>query len=150
MKYTKGKLWVKLTVRGDSLSVIKWWVDVSLATNNDCRGHNGGMMSLGAGAITSGSWKQKINVRNSTYNKTIGYKDMMWPVLCTLYFIQGKGYTVESNIMLQGNHSTMNLVLNGKISSLKNTKHINVRYLFMKDVINRGEISVEYCPTDKI
>ena len=130
--------------------MIKWWVDVSLATNNDCRGHNGGMMSLGAGAITSGSRKQKINVRSSTYNKIIGYKYMMRPVLCTLYFIQGKGYTVESNIMLQGKHSTMSLVLNGKISSLKNTKHINVRYLFMKDVINRGEISVEYCPTDKM
>ena len=41
-------------------------------------------------------------------------------------------------------------MLNGKKSSLKNTKRINVRYLFLKDVINRGEMLVEYFPTEEI
>ena len=61
MKYIKGTLVFKLTLRADSLSVIKWWVDESFATHKFLRGNNGGMMSLGLGFITSGSWKHNIN-----------------------------------------------------------------------------------------
>ena len=74
----------------------------------------------------------------------------MRPVLWTLYFSQAQGYTMESNIMFQDNHSTMRLMLNGNKSSLKNTKHINIRYFFVKDVINKGEMLVEYCPTEEM
>ena len=74
---------------------------------------------------------------------------MMVPVLWKLYFIQGKGYTVERNIMFQDNHSTMRLVLNGKKSSLKNTKHINVNYFFVNDVINRGKCWCNIVPLSK-
>ena len=75
---------------------------------------------------------------------------MMVPVLWTLYFIEEKGYTVESNIMFQDNHSTMRLILNWKKTSLNNTKHINTRYFFVTYVINRGEMSVKYFPTEEI
>ena len=44
----------------------------------------------------------------------------------------------------------MCLILNGMKSSLKNTKHINFRYFFVKDVINRGEMSMEYCPIEEM
>ena len=57
---------------------------------------------------------------------------------------------MDSKIIFQYNHSTMHLIINGKKSSLNNTKHTNVRYLFVKDVINRGEISAEYCPTEEM
>ena len=39
---------------------------------------------------------------------------------------------------------------NEKISISKRTKHIKVRFLVIKDVINRGGLSVDYCPTEKI
>ena len=48
MKYIKGTLGVKLTLRSDSLYMIKWWVDVSFSTHNDFQGYTGGMMSLGS------------------------------------------------------------------------------------------------------
>ena len=45
-KYIKGTLGVKLNLRADSLSVIKWWVDASFSMHNDCRGHTCNIMSL--------------------------------------------------------------------------------------------------------
>ena len=39
---------------------------------------------------------------------------------------------------------------NGMLSSTKRTKHINVRYFLMKDKIDRGEVKIEYCPTDEM
>ena len=81
MKYIKGKLGVNLTLRVYSLSAIKLWVDASFDTHNDFWGHTGGMMSLGAGDTTSGSWKQNINGKISIENKIIVINDRMGPVL---------------------------------------------------------------------
>ena len=75
---------------------------------------------------------------------------MMVQVLWTLCFIPAQECTVDINIMVQDNYTTMSLLLHGKKSSLKNTKHINVRYLFVTGVINRGDMSVEYCPTEEV
>ena len=36
------------------------------------------------------------------------------------------------------------------LSSSKRTKHINVRYYFIKDKIKKEEINVIYCPTSKM
>ena len=80
MTYIKGSLVVNLTLMADSLFVINWWVDVSFSTNKYFRGHTDGMMSLGSGAITNGSWKQKINGRSSMYNNLIGVNGIMVPV----------------------------------------------------------------------
>ena len=37
---------------------------------------------------------------------------------------------------------------NGRGSSGKRTRHINIRYYFVTDRINADELSVEYCPTE--
>ena len=36
---------------------------------------------------------------------------------------------------------------NGKASSSKWTKHINIQYLFNTDIVKKGEVSVVWCPT---
>ena len=66
LKYLKGTKYMKLTLTVDNLSIIKWWVDASDRTHHDLKGHTGSMMSLGGGAVVSGSRKQKLNVKSST------------------------------------------------------------------------------------
>ncbi len=36
---------------------------------------------------------------------------------------------------------------NGKASSGKRTRHINIRYFFITDQVNMKEVSIEWCPT---
>ena len=48
----------------------------------------------------------------------------------------------------QDNQSAMLLENNGRKSSGKRTRHINIRYFFITDRIEQGEIRVQYCPTD--
>ena len=71
---------------------------------------------------------------------------MLW----TKYFLEAQGYGIDENIMYQDNLSVMLLEKNGKKSSTKNTKHINVRYYFIKDRILSGELSVQHCPTKQM
>jgi hypothetical protein len=44
--------------------------------------------------------------------------------------------------------SAMLLETNGKESSSKRTKHINVRYFFIKDRVGAGEITIKHYPTN--
>ena len=41
----------------------------------------------------------------------------------------------------------MLLETKGLLSSSKRTKHINVRYFFIEDRIEKGDLSIEHCPT---
>ena len=50
--------------------------------------------------------------------------------------------------MYQDNQSAILLENNGRASISRRTKHLNIRYFFITDRINKGEIKLEYCPTD--
>jgi hypothetical protein len=39
---------------------------------------------------------------------------------------------------------------NGRASSSKRTRHINIHYFFITDRIKAGEVKVEYCPTGEM
>jgi hypothetical protein len=57
---------------------------------------------------------------------------------------------VDASILNQYNISAILLEKNGKASSGKRTKHINVRYFFIKDQIESGEITVKHCPATEM
>ena len=122
LQYLRGTLHAKLTLTADSLLVIKWWVDASFAVHPDCRGHSGGIMSFGGGAVISGSRKQKLNGKSSTDNEIIGVDDFMGQILYTLYFMRAQGYDVTHNILFQDNQSCMQLLINGRASGSKKVK----------------------------
>ena len=39
---------------------------------------------------------------------------------------------------------------NGKKSSSKRTRAINIRYFFITDQVEKGNVSIEYCPTGEM
>jgi hypothetical protein len=150
LKYIRGTIYMPLILRANSLSIIKWWVDASYATHGDCRGHTGAMMSLGWGSIIGMSKKQKLNTKSSTECELVGVDDASPQMLWTRYFIEGQGYNIEVSILNQDNLSAILLENNGRASSSKRTKHIHVRYFFIKDSIASGELTVKHCPATEM
>ena len=132
------------------MTVIKWWVDASFTVHPNMRGHTGGVMMMGRGAIIATSTKQKLNTRSSTEAELVGADDVMPIAMWTKYFIEAQGYKVKKSVLYQDNKSTILLEKNGRASSSKRTKHINVRYYLITDRIAKGDITVEHCPTDKM
>ena len=51
------------------------------------------------------------------------------------------------NVVEQDNTSAIQLEQNGKGSSTKRTRHINIRYFYVTDKIKEGDVSVIYKPT---
>ena len=71
---------------------------------------------------------------------------MLW----TSYFLEAEGYGINENILYQDNMSAILLEKNGKKSSTKNNKHINVRYYFIKDWVETGDVVIKHCPTEEM
>ena len=102
---------------------------------------------MGGGAIQSMSRKQKLNTRSSTEAELVGADDAATQILWTKVFLEGQGYPIDQNILFQDNKSTILLLENGKKSSGKRTRALNIRYFFLTDQIEKGNLTVEYCPT---
>jgi hypothetical protein len=150
IEYFKSTTDMPLILGADNSGVLNWYVDASFAVHSNMRGHTGGGLTLGKGFPIASSTKQKLNTRSSTESELVGVDDMMPSILWTRYFLKAQGYHVSDNIIFQDNKSTMLLERNGKASSSKRTKHINVRYFFITDRILKGEVRVDWCPTKEM
>ena len=127
-----------------------WYVDASFTVHPNMCGHTGGGLTLGRGFPILVSTKQKLNTRNSTESELVGVDDMM-PIICwTCYFLLSQGYGIIENLLLQDNKSSILLERNGRVSSGKRTRHINIRYFFITDRVNMKEISIDWCPTKEM
>jgi hypothetical protein len=96
------------------------------------------------------SWKQKNNTKSSTEAELVGVDDLLAYILWARYFLEEQGYKMQPSLLYQDNISAILLETNGKASSSKHMKHIKVRYFYIKDKIDQGEIMVEHCPTDQM
>ncbi len=150
LSYLSGTKGLTLTLEATDLSIAKWWVDGSYAVHNDMRSHTGGTMSLGKGSIYSTSIRQKLNTKSSTETELVAVADVMPQVLWTGYFLKEQGYGVGKSTIYQDNKSAILLEENGRSSSGKRTRHLNIRYFFVTDRISSNEIQVEYCPTGEM
>ena len=147
MEYLKGTIMLPLALSANGSGMLKWWIDGSYAVHPNMRGHTGGGLSMGRGFPISGSSKQKLNTRSSTETEVVAVDDFMPAVLWSRLFLEAQGYGVNESIIYQDNQAAMLLEKNGKASSGKRTKHLNVRYFFVTDRIAKRDVSVEWCPT---
>jgi len=67
----------------------------------------------------------------------VAVDDAMGQVLWTRHFLAAQGQHVPMITIYQDNKSTILLAENGKSSSSKRTRHINVRYFFIADKIKK-------------
>lgn len=150
MRYLRTTVELPLTLEADSLHEIKWYADGSYAVHSDMKSHTGATMTFGKGAAYSLSKKHKLNTKSSTEAEVVSADDVMGQLLWTRYFMEGQGYRPKKNLLAQDNESAMRLEKNGRASSTKRTKHINVRFFFIADRVQQGELTIVYCPTGEM
>ena len=90
------------------------------------KSHTGMMMTMVQGAVSSNSNKQKLNTESSTKAELVGIGDEISLIIWSGYFLKEKGYQVRDKYCYQDNQSTVKLEKNGRASSIKMTRHINV------------------------
>jgi hypothetical protein len=133
MKFLKQMVQDLLTLKADNSQELKWYADAAFAVHFDLKSHTGGMFTLGKGAASHISSKQKINTRSSTEAELVGADDIVGPMLWTRRFLECQGYPVKDNVLFQDNKSAILLESNGHKSAGKHSRHLNIRYFFIAD-----------------
>jgi hypothetical protein len=150
LRYLNGTIDMPRIIGAHSLTEFKTWVDAAYAVHDDMKSHTGGVMSFGHGVVNAKSLKQKLNVKSSTEAEVVGASDYLPWVIWVVKFMHYQGFDMDSNIFYQDNLSAMKIEKNGRKSCGQKSRHIDIRYFFIKDVLKRENITLEHCPTENM
>ena len=140
LQYIKGTLKMKRILSLTNLSEWAVYVDAAHATHEDFRGHTGGCVKMGDGVMHSISKRQNINTKSSTETELVGASDYLPYFIWLVYFMRHQGYVPERKVLFQDNQSTMKLLKNGRKSAGTRSRHINIRYFWITDVLKRRKL----------
>ena len=104
-------------------------------------------MSLGLGGIVCKSTKQKLNTKSSTEAELVGVSDYLPNTMWVKMFLEAQGYAVEQSFLEQDNESAIKLERNGRTSAGPRSRHIDIRFFWVKDRTSAGGITIRHCPT---
>ena len=147
IRYIVGTIDEVCYVGADNLNTMITYIDASYAVYPDFKSHTGGVTSFGIGVIASTSSKQKINTKSSTEAELVGIADRIPKVMHHKLFMEAQGHQISRNIIQQDNKSTILMANNGRLSCSKRSRHLNIRYFYVKDLVDQGEVEIQYCPT---
>ena len=77
----------------------------------------------------------------------VGVSEYLPYNLWLMIFLHGHGYGTMNNIVYQYNQSSISMDKNGGNYCTRNSRHKNIRYFFVKDRVDKGEVKIEYRPT---
>lgn len=127
------------------------YVDASYGAHSDCRSHTGLYITMGNGPVLVKSTKQKLNSKSSTEAELIALSDSLNEILWMREFLskQNPNVPIPPATIYEDNQSTIHLI-NTKNNPKNSTKHVNIRFFFISDKVNRAEVTVEYHPTHEM
>ena len=145
--YLKETINFELVISCEELKNLTWYIDGSYAVYDDMKGQSGSLLMIGKNAVLSQSNKQKVNTRSSMETELNAVDDSLPTVQWASLFMKDQGYDLET-VVKEDNRSTMLLMKNGRLSSGKRTKHLDIRYFYVQDLLNRGVIKIDHCKTE--
>jgi hypothetical protein len=149
LRYVNATRDLPLIIRPDQAIQVHAFVDASYAVHDDFKSHTGTAITVGGGVTYAKSSVQKLNTKSSTESELVGASDSAGHILWTRDWLIGQGYPERPAVLHQDNQSSMALIAKGYSTSDK-TRHINIRYFFLKDRVDAGELEVRYCPTEEM
>jgi len=147
LKYLNGTKLLGLSLKGEDVVSVCAYMDASYGVHDDFKSHSGVFVSLGVGPIFTKSSKQKLNSKSSTEAEMIAVSDGLNHVLWLRNFLEDQGYRLPPARIFQDNMSAIRLFQTGKCSSSTRTRHIAIRFYFVKDRIDSGEVAVSFIGT---
>ena len=134
----------------DTLEELHTFIDVAFAVNPDRKSQTGGYVTFGRGGVHSESSKQKLNSKSSTEGEIIGFSDYLTIPIWFRYYLQAQGYENVKGFLHQDNMSAMRIENNAQMSMGRKTKHMEIRYFYVKDRVTGNNMTIRYCPTQKM
>ena len=139
-----------LILRPGKLGRMVAYIDASYGTHPDGKSHSGSVIMMGSALQMAKSQKQKIVTKSSAESEFVALSNsLLGEGLHLCEFWRGLGYDLAPLLVYQDNQAAMALAQKGKSTSSR-TKHIAIRYFWIKERVDSGEVSIEYLPTKQM
>jgi transposase InsO family protein len=148
-RYLRGTVNMCLTYRGNSEPDLLAFVDADWASDiNDRRSTTGFVFLISGGAVSWSSKKQTSVALSSTEAEYMAAAAATKEAIWLKTFLSELDFSKTHPITLQiDNQSAILLAKNAMFH--ERTKHIAIRYHFIREKLEEGEICVEYVPTNE-
>jgi hypothetical protein len=150
-RYVKGTIDFKLVLGGSMESMmLKGFSDADWGANDTTRKSiSGYCFTLGAGAITWSSKKQKSVALSSTEAEYMALTQAVKEAIWLNRLLEDLDHKASGGVpILVDNQSCIALAKNPEFHS--RTKHIDIQYHFIREKVELGVINLEYCPTKQM
>ena len=135
---------------GVSGITVRLFVDASYGVHADGKSHTGSCVVIGdVGAVHCRSTKQAIVTKSSTEAELVGLSDSSNQALHMRSFLVCQGYEMPPVVVYQDNMSCMALVERGR-SGAERTRRIDIRYFWVKERVDKGEMKIEHKGTKEM
>ena len=148
LEYLYGTYDLALVLGADDIQTMYTFVDASYAVHDDMKSHTGGVITFGRGGIACKSAKQKLVTKSSTEAELVGASEYLPSTIWVQHFLEAQGFPLRHSYFEQDNQSAMRLERNGRGSASQHSRHINIRYFFITDRLDKDNITLRYCQTD--
>ena len=138
-----------LTIGASDILQIQSFIDASHAPHADAKSHTGMVITLGQGALACKSNKQKLVSKSSTVAEIIAISDGIDDTMWCQEFMRAQGYEMKPAVLHQDNQSAIVLAEKGRLNHQK-TRHVNIRYFGIIDLVERKEVNIVYTPTEEM
>lgn len=120
--------------------------DASFGIHKDGKGHNGGICYIGNSVYKVETSKQALVGKSSTECELISLNKIIEQIIWSKYLLEECGYKQNIIKIGQDNKSTITMAINGS-GKVGRTKHINVRFYFVKQFIDNKDVELVYIPS---
>ena len=85
-----------------------------------------------------------------TESEIVAASDYLAHTVWLAGFMKDQGYLLSRKLFYQDNMSAIQIVKNESVPSGKKSRHINIRFYFINDILKREGIDVKHCPTERM
>ena len=153
LSYLNGTISLGIMLGGDKSNRIGLfaYADASFGIHMDGKSHGGTFISYGRGPNLARSNKLKdVSISSSE-------SELMQLTGTTSLAVRERNFAIEQQhidsneqgLLLEDNKSSIHMANNGKSISNR-TRHIKVKYFFVKQFLDSGEFRLEHCPTKEM
>lgn len=148
LQYIAGTAHYRYNLHSGEGIVLYATADASYACHTDLKSHTGCTLHIGqsSASVQSISKKQSITADSSTVAEFIAAHTCAKEIMWARNFLEELGFKqLEPTILYQDNQPAISLMT--KSGSAFKTKHIALRYHFLREQIKNGVISIRYLPS---
>ena len=124
------------------------YADAAFGVHPDGKSHTGSCVVIGdSGPVHCSSRKQSIVTKSSTESELVALSDSCNQGIHMRRFLIAQGYDMGPIEVFQDNKSTMAMIERGR-SAAEKTRHIDIKYFWMKEQISAGTAVVTHLGTE--